>query len=195
MSLPDSLIRLLAVSGSLRAVSSNTTLLQSAMPVAPDGVTIGLYEGIGSLPHFNPDEEDTDFPAVRDWRTQRSEADGVLISSPEYAHGVPGSLKNALDWVVGSEEFIGKPVAHLNATPPAAFAQKSLKETLTAMSAHVIPEDSLSLSLRGKSRDAIGVAAHTEMASAVRKALATMVDAILAGHACTGEAPRRHLLL
>jgi NAD(P)H-dependent FMN reductase len=176
-----SLVRLLAISGSLRAVSSNTTLLQAAAALAPDGIEIVLYMGLGTLPHFNPDQEDEDFPTVRDFRAQLDAADGVLISSPEYAHGVPGSLKNALDWVVGSGELIDKPVALLNATPPTSFAQASLQETLTVMSARVIPEASIALPLRGKNLDVPALIAHPEMSLTLRQALEALVAKILEG--------------
>ncbi len=69
-----------------------------------------LYDGLGDLPYFNPDIEASNPPSVMDFRTQLQKAEGVLISSPEYAHGVPGVLKNALDWVFGSGEFVRKGV-------------------------------------------------------------------------------------
>src|SRR5690349_21363282 len=105
-------MRILAISGSLREGSSNTAVLQAAAALAPLGVEIILYDGLGRLPHFNPDLDGENAVApVAEWRARLQSADGVLISSPEYAHGVPGSLKNALDWVVGSGEFVNKPVA------------------------------------------------------------------------------------
>ena len=95
-------MKILAISGSLRRVSSNSTLLRAATLLAPEGMEITLFEGLGGLPHFNPDLEGTEPPSVPDFRARLQAADGVLICSPEYAHGVPGVLKNALDWVVGS---------------------------------------------------------------------------------------------
>src|SRR5690349_783719 len=98
-------MRIFAISGSLRASSLNTAVLQAAVALAPPGVEIVLYDGLSRLPHFNPDVDgEIALAPVADWRTRLRAADGVLISSPEYAHGVPGSLKNALDWVVGSGE-------------------------------------------------------------------------------------------
>src|SRR5689334_7742067 len=111
------MIRIIAISGSLRSQSSNTTILKAATMLAPDGVSISLYEGLGMLPHFNPELEGAEGPAVLDFRRRIRESDGVLISSPEYAHGVPGSLKNALDWIVGTGELVDKPVALINASP------------------------------------------------------------------------------
>lgn len=116
-------IQLLAVSGSLRAASSNTALLTAAEPLAPAGVAVSLYTGIGDLPHFNPDVEDELPSPVKDWRARVGAADGLLIACPEYARGVPGAFKNALDWLVGGPEFVGKPVALFNASPRASHAQ------------------------------------------------------------------------
>ena len=146
-------MRILAISGSLRAASSNTTLLRSASALAPKGVEIILYDGLAGLPHFNPDLEETLQPAVTDFRTRLQAAHGVLISSPEYAHGVPGALKNALDWVVGSGEFVDKPVALLNAAPRSTHAQASLRETLTVMTARIVAEASVAIPRSRKNLD------------------------------------------
>ena len=171
-------VRLLAISGSLRAVSSNTALLRAASLLAPDGVEITLYTGVGDLPHFNPDLEASEPPAVTDVRARIKMADGLLISSPEYAHGVPGVLKNALDWLVGGEEFVGKPVALLNASPRATHAQGSLAETVKTMSARLVPEASIAVPLLGKNLDEAGIVANPEMASALRAAIAAFARAI-----------------
>jgi NAD(P)H-dependent FMN reductase len=173
-------IRLLAISGSLRAASSNTTLLRAAASLAPDGVVIELYDGLGDLPHFNPDLEDAPIPAVLDFRARLREADGLLISSPEYAHGVPGVMKNALDWVVGSGELVYKPVALLNASPRSTHAQASLTETLTVMTAAVIEEASVDVPLAGRKLDAGGIAADSTLSERLRAALDAMVLAIKA---------------
>ncbi|MGZ4957564.1 MAG: NADPH-dependent FMN reductase, partial [Methylobacter sp.] len=130
-------VRLLAISGSLRAASLNSALLRAVVALAPSDVCVELYAGLGNLPLFNPDLELTGSPAVAGLYARVLEADGVIIASPEYAHGVTGVMKNALDWMVGSEAFVNKPVALLNASPRATIAQASLKETLTVMSAHV----------------------------------------------------------
>jgi chromate reductase len=104
-------MRILAISGSLRASSSNTALLQAAATLATRDVEVVLYEGLGDLPHFNPDLDGATVPqAVSVWRSKIRDTDGALFSVPEYAHGVPGVLKNGLDWVVGIGEFVDKPV-------------------------------------------------------------------------------------
>ncbi|HEY6841914.1 MAG TPA: NADPH-dependent FMN reductase, partial [Chthoniobacterales bacterium] len=105
-------MRILAISGSLRSISSNTTVLRAAQLLARPGVEVILYEGLGALPHFNPDLDGDEPPQlVLELRSAVGLASGLLISSPEYAHGVPGSLKNALDWLVASVEFPNKAVA------------------------------------------------------------------------------------
>jgi NAD(P)H-dependent FMN reductase len=129
---------LLAISGSLRSTSSNKTLLQAAAALAPDNVTITLSDSIANLPHFNPDADtENPPPAVVDFRNHLQQADGVLICTPEYAHGIPGALKNALDWIVGSGELMNKPVALINPSQTSFHAQESLVETLTVMMAKV----------------------------------------------------------
>jgi NAD(P)H-dependent FMN reductase len=127
-------MKIIAICGSLRAQSSNLALLRAATNL---GIDVQIYEGLGSLPHFNPDhdvEGATPPPAVAELRTLLADADGILISSPEYAHGVPGSLKNALDWLVSDGALVDKPVALINASPVGGeFARDSLVETLRTM--------------------------------------------------------------
>lgn len=122
-----------SISGSLRQVSSNTALLHAAIALSPANVEIKLYGGLGDLPHFNPDLELIAPSLVTDLRAQVKWSDGLVISSPKYAHGVPGLLKNALDWLVSGEEFVGKPIALFNASPRAIHAQASLTEIVTTM--------------------------------------------------------------
>ncbi|WP_369357745.1 NADPH-dependent FMN reductase [Streptomyces sp. cg2] len=135
--------RLLALSGSLRARSSNGAVLRSALELF-DG-SAGTAD-IGALPHFNPDldGEDATPPApVAALRTAVARADALLIVSPEYAHGVPGALKNALDWLVSSGECVGKPIAVITASPfPTGgdHANAQLRETLRMMTGNVIAD-------------------------------------------------------
>lgn len=171
-------INILAISGSLRQNSSNTTLLQAAIELAPATTEIKLYGGLNDLPHFNPDLENNDIPAVTDLQTQIKWADGLLISTPEYAHGIPGVLKNALDWLVSSEEFMGKPIAILNASPRATHAQASLIEIVTTMAGRVIPEASIAVPLMGKKLDADGIIADPELSQELQKAIEAFCAAI-----------------
>lgn len=171
-------LRFLAISGSLRRMSSNTVLLRAAAMLAPPGVRVTLFDGLDTLPHFNPDlDTDPPLPAVRALRTSVAAADGLLICSPEYAHGVPGVLKNALDWLVGGIEVVGLPVGVLNASPRAVHAPASLAETLRTMSAEVVPDARVSVHLLGRNLDAAGIVADSELAMVVRGALMALVDA------------------
>jgi len=170
-------MKILAISGSLRAASSNTALLHAAAVLAPAGMEVGLYGGLGDLPHFNPDLEGAAPPSVIDLWARVREADGLLIACPEYAHGVPGAMKNALDWLVGGDEFIRKPVALLNAAPRATHAQASLAETIRTMSGRIVAEASIPVPLLGRSFPE-GLAAHPEIATALREALAAFARAI-----------------
>jgi chromate reductase len=130
--------RILAISGSLRAESVNTALLRHATSAAPSDIDVALSACIGDLPLFNPDLEAADPAPVRILREQIIAADALLIASPEYAHGVSGALKNALDWMVGNESFVHKPVALLNAGPRASHAQAALREIVRTMSARIV---------------------------------------------------------
>jgi len=148
----------LAISGSLRAHSTNTELLRAASLAAPPGVAITLYAGLATLPHFNPDVDDDALPEpVVALRRAVAGADAVLISTPEYAHGVPGSLKNALDWLVGGPEMVEKRVALWHASTWSTFAPAQLAEILHTMSARVVEEASVTINLRGRSWQAIEI--------------------------------------
>ena len=165
------------MSGSLRSASSNTAVLQGAAQLAPDGLEIRIWDGLGNLPHFNPDLDTEPPPApVAEFRRALRAADAVMISSPEYAHGVPGVLKNALDWVVGSGEFIDKPVALINASPHANIAQTSLAETLRTMTARVVPEASVTLPIASGKPTVPQILASPEIAGALRSAISALAS-------------------
>jgi chromate reductase len=94
--------------------------LKAAQRLAPADMEAVLYDGLGRLPHFNPDLNQARPPVpVRALRHKVGRCNGLLICCPEYAHGVPGVMKNALDWLVTSVELPGKPVALINASPQA----------------------------------------------------------------------------
>jgi chromate reductase, NAD(P)H dehydrogenase (quinone) len=132
-------IRIIALSGSLRAASTNTALLYEISEGAPDGFSVDIIP-LGGLPLFNPDLESALPGPVADFRTVVGNADAMIVAGPEYAHGVSGVLKNALDWLVGSEGFAGKPVLILNAAPRACHAIAALREILITMSALIVDE-------------------------------------------------------
>jgi chromate reductase, NAD(P)H dehydrogenase (quinone) len=171
-------IRVLAISGSLRRQSSNTALVGAAVRLAPDTVELSVYSSLGSLPHFNPDEDGADVPEpVGEFRARLQASDALLISSPEYAHGVPGALKNALDWLVGSGELIGKPIALINASTRAMHAWASLAETVTVMSARLVREASITIPLDGRPVDANTIAQDPQLSRALRSAIDLLATA------------------
>ena len=171
-------MRILAISGSLRADSSNTRLLRACAQLAPEGVQVNLYEGVGTLPHFNADlDTETPPPPVATFRTQVAAADAIIICSPEYARGVPGSLKNALDWLVGSHHVVGKPVALLNGSPRATYSQQSLAITLRTISANLISEEPYLAPVLGKTLQVAEIVADPTLANVIRKLLADLQSA------------------
>src|SRR5215469_11541513 len=173
-------MKILGISGSLRAASVNTALLRTAATLTPYGVTLIIYDGIGNLPHFNPELDKEPLPlAVTNFRSQLNISAGVIISSPEYAHGIPGVLKNALDWLVASGELYEKPVALFSASPRGRFAHASLIETLMVMMARLIPEAFVNVSPplevgNGK----LQVTATADLSTRVERALAAFAKAI-----------------
>jgi NAD(P)H-dependent FMN reductase len=172
-------MQILAISGSLRAASTNTAALEALSRLAPAGVEVTLYRQIGALPHFNPDDDgETPPEAAGALRALVGSSDGLLIAAPEYAHGPPGALKNALDWLVASVEFPGKPVALINTAPRASHAQAALRETLATMAARLVPEAFVTLPLTGQEVDADWIAANPALARALRAGLDCFVKAI-----------------
>ncbi|CAB3776688.1 NADPH-dependent FMN reductase [Pararobbsia alpina] len=179
------MIRLLSLSGSLRSASSNTHALFAAAMLVPHGVVVETYGEIGKLPHFNPDLEGTLPESIIDLRARVGQADGLLISCPEYARGIPGSFKNMLDWLVGSTDFPGKPVALLNTSPRASAAQAALKLVLETMSATLIPGACVTLDLLGKQTDPVAIVNDPVGSETLRQALRAIIDPILAQQAET----------
>lgn len=137
--------RLLGVCGSLQAESANLALLRKVGSMVPSGVTYGIFDGIRDLPLFNPDAEGGPVhPAVQRWREALAGSEAVLIASPEYGHGIPGALKNALDWVIGSGELYRKPVAVTASAPGPERGARGLDAvcaTLRAMNARILGGD------------------------------------------------------
>jgi chromate reductase, NAD(P)H dehydrogenase (quinone) len=152
--------------------------MEAAIALSPPNVEMKLYGGLGDLPHFNPDLEPSEPTSVNDLRSQIKWADGLLISSPEYAHGVPGVLKNALDWLVSGEEFVGKAIALFNASPRATHAQASLTEILTTMSGRIVPEASIAVPLLGRKLDAAGIMADPEISRELQTAISAFASEI-----------------
>lgn len=176
---PSGMTRLLAVAGSLRAGSSNAALLAAAGLLLPPGVTLMHFAALAAVPAFSPDwdvEPPPDGVAV--WRRALREADAVLVSSPEYAHGMPGVLKNALDWVVGSGELYAKPIALLNPSPESEFAHPQLAEVLRTMGCRLVEDASITIRVPRRGATPESIVADAEAASLLSTAVAALLAAV-----------------
>jgi NAD(P)H-dependent FMN reductase len=171
--------RILLVSGSLRRRSTNTALLLAACDVMPAGFAGVLYEGMGTLPHFDPDADTEPLdPAVAGLRSAIADTRAVVFSTPEYAGGLPGSFKNLLDWTIGGREISGKPVAWWNAsTSPtgAASAHASLRTVLGYAGCDVVEEACADIPVRRDVVTDAGVADDDAVRAAARVALTALV--------------------
>jgi NAD(P)H-dependent FMN reductase len=164
-------VNLLAISGSLRKASYNSAALESMKELAPDSVSVNIYRGLGGIPLFNPDIENEVIPEVEILRGLIGKSDGVIISSPEYAHGISGVLKNCLDWLVSSEEFINIPVMLVNTSPRASHALDALREVIRTMSGQIIDSASISIPLLGTNLDSKGILKDKELSTQLKSGL------------------------
>jgi len=169
-------MNVLALCGSLRKASINAALLRVAARLAAPAADIEVADWLGRLPLFNPDlEAGEELPrGVQALHLAVANADALLIASPEYAHGVSGTIKNALDWLVGFEPFIHKPVAIINASPRAHHADDALRETLRTMSAGLVGERSFAVELLGAHLDEAAMAVSPSVAAVVAEAMAAL---------------------
>ena len=171
--------QLLLVSGSLRARSTNTAVLRTAQAVAQPGTSATVFDGLAGLPHFNPDDDaDPLDPAVVELRSAIDRADGLLLSTPEYAGALPGSFKNLLDWLVGGVEIAGKPTGWINTSSlptQAAGAHASLRAVLGYVDADIVEAASAHIPVP---RDAIGPDG-TVVEPAIRSEIAAVVRALV----------------
>jgi chromate reductase len=171
-------VKILAVSGSLRAGSSNGALLRALPLVSLPGLDFTFREPLDALPFFNPDvEEAGPPPPVVRWRGEIRDHAALVVCSPEYAHGVPGVLKNALDWLVGGTEIHGKPIAVIQTSLPSTAAHASLVEVLTVMGGRVVPEASVGVVLRGRKLDEEGIASDPALSGLLREAMRALAAA------------------
>lgn len=169
-------MNILALCGSLRARSFSAGLLRAAGALAPIGVDFRIFDGHGRLPLFNPDlEADAPEPVSSLWDAV-TWADAIVIASPEYAHGVTGTMKNMLDWLVGHVPFAYKPVAVFNPSYQSHHADEALKETLRTMAADLVADACVRVPVIGSGVDPDGIAASAEFAATIRSALVAIVD-------------------
>ncbi len=171
-------INILALSGSLRRLSYNTAMLEAISELAPEHVEVNVYKKLGELALFNPDLNENEVSSFLHLTKCLANADGLIIACPEYAHGITGVLKNALDWLVAGEEFVDIPIALLNASPRASHAQASLKEVVTTMSGNVIEKACVSVPLLGSSLDVNGIVRNEQISDVLVSALDMLCQAI-----------------
>ncbi|MFD2573796.1 NADPH-dependent FMN reductase [Spirosoma soli] len=176
----------LAVSGSLRANSTNTLLLKAVADLAAERVQTVFYHGLDDLPHFSPERDGDSAPEpVNRLRTLLRGADAVIICTPEYIHGMPGVLKNMLDWVVSSGEFVHKPVGVISASPSdtgGARAHASLWHTLEVMTAQLSEQASLIVPFVRTKLDTEGQLTDTGTAKALQAVINALIQAVQHQH-------------
>lgn len=173
-------VHLLLVSGSTRAASTNSATLRTAAALAVAGVTTTLYEGLTLLPAFNPDDEDPLPAEVLELRAALRRADAVLLSTPEYAGALPGSLKNLLDWTVGGGELYGKPVAwmHVAAQGRGDAAHASLRTVLGYVGAEILEAECLRLPVPHQSVGPEGLVEDGPLRTEIGRALVAVASAV-----------------
>jgi chromate reductase len=160
------------LNGSTRARSTNGLFIEAIIRLADDRATCTVYPSVADLPHFNPDlDVDTAPPEVTHFRELLRSADGLLICTPEYAMGVPGSLKNALDWTVSSAELRLKPVMLVTASLSGEKAQASLVETLRVLEGVIAPETTVLVQFARTKVDARATINDPQALADVRRAL------------------------
>src|SRR4051794_1970996 len=143
----ETLMKIVAISGSLRRDSHNSALLRAAAELLPPGVELEIHDGLREIPNFDQDEVDNRPAAVVRLWDQVADADAVLISTPEYNHSIPGVLKNALDWLsrpLADSPLKGKPAAVVGASTGmfgAVWAQAETRKVLGAIGARVVDEE------------------------------------------------------
>ena len=181
-------MRVLMVSGSVRAGSTNTAVLRTATAVAPADLEAVLYEGLLELPHFNPDAdaEGAQVPApVAEMRAALHASDALLICTPEYAGAMPGVLKNLLEWTIGDASTYRKPVAWINASSPAAptggaDAHASLEKVLRYAHADIVEPACIRLELTRAQVDESGIVSDAAARQAIAGALAALAEHVRA---------------
>lgn len=180
---PDRPVRVLLLCGSLRDRSTNTAVLRTVAAAAPEGIEARVFEGLGDLPHFNPDDDATPLhPAVATLRGEIRMSDALLFSTPEYAGALPGSFKNLLDWTIGDGEvgsIYEKPVAWINASPRGAErAHESLQAVLGYAHAVVVESACTHIPVTGAMVGEDGLISDPDARGQIGSALRELASAV-----------------
>ena len=139
-------VRILGIAGSLRRDSHNRAMLRAAARLAPEGVTVEVYDGLEAVPVFNEDLEAEPPSGVVSLRQALRQADGLLLATPEYNQSVPGVVKNMIDWLSREDDLPGLPIAVIGAsTGPwgTRIAQTLLRQMLLSVQAVVMSDPTL----------------------------------------------------
>jgi chromate reductase len=175
-------MRILTISGSLRAASTNTLLLEAIAKLAPSTVTVTRYTSLDNLPHFSPERDINPAPeVVTDLRTKIREANAIIICTPEYIHGMPGVLKNMLDWMASSGEFVHKPVGVLSAGPSdmgGSRAHVALSHTMEVLMAQLPEQASLIVPFIRQRMDTDGQITDPVLKQALQVVLSTLIRTV-----------------
>ncbi len=169
-------IKIVAISGSLRNNSSATNILKHVMKLFPESIDFIFYEGTGLLPHFD-DNDNVPSEVIR-FRQILGEADGVFICQPEYAFGVAGSLKNALDWIVSSGELDNKPLALVTAATGGDKAHAAMLLTFKALNAKIGEGASLLISFVRTKLNEKGEVVNAEIMQSLESVLSALVKTV-----------------
>jgi chromate reductase, NAD(P)H dehydrogenase (quinone) len=176
-------MNVLAIPGSLRASSINAAFCRCVAQRAPAPMSVTVYSALGDIPPYNAEREASLPGPVQDFRSAIRRADALLIASPEYAHGISGVMKNALDWLVSYEGTVHKPIALINTSPRAHHAYDSLREVLQTMSTVIIEEASVSITLLGIHKTEHSMCADPNVMRSVQRLLEAIANHL------SGDAP------
>ena len=178
-------IRVLALLGSLRAASINRKIAELAVAVAPDGVTVTLFEGLAELPFYNEEIDDAmtpDAPALAPvvaLRAAAADADAALVVTPEYNGSIPAVIKNAIDWLsrpFGDGALKGKPLAVIGGSfgqYGGVWAHDETRKSFGIAGASVV--ESIKLSVPFKTLEGKAPAEQPELSENVRDAVGKLV--------------------
>ncbi|WP_067701662.1 NADPH-dependent FMN reductase [Nocardia jejuensis] len=175
-------LHVLLISGSTRASSTNTSALRTVAATAPDGVEASLYDGLLDLPPFVPGDQ-PDPAAVESLHTRIAAADAVLFCTPEYAGMIPGSLKNLLEWTVGTGDLNEKPVAWINVAYEGRgdAAVATLRTVLGYVGAEVVDSASSRITVMQPMIGEDGTVADPEVRDRLTAALTALADHVRHG--------------
>lgn len=164
--------RILAIPGSLRPGSSGHQVLRFLGKMVSPDISYTIYDGLAQIPPFDPgNDNEPPPPAVGELRELIANADGIILCTPEYAFGVPGQLKNALDWTVSSGSFSGKPTALITASTGGENAHEAMQKILGALDADLVSGGTLLISFIRSKVDHDGHITHRETADSLKAVL------------------------